>query len=251
MPPLPDVLAPTPAPVDEPMPSEPPAAAATEAPPGQAAAPASARGRRTRRIALAAAAATSLLAAGAWLALDRFAPRPAAPPPAPPPVARAAAAPPRTFLAPLALHARLPPGWRIGPAGDALAAKTSLLFRGASAKDPEAGLYLGVMPLDQALAGRPTDEALLAAAERGHKGGVALMTSHHASYQPGACRVVTVGGRRAGMCVGSASHEGKSVSVQTYVVVGGQRALLALSMSRGGGGAAADADHILASLSGL
>jgi hypothetical protein len=164
---------------------------------------------------------------------------------------------PATSLPSLGLQVRLPEGWqrapgpeRVLPAGpDRAAVKESLVRRGGQGTGSE--LLLAVLPLEGPLAGRPGDEVLLSVTGRGHAGAVALLRARHVPVQSEGCRIAVVEGRRAVLCSGTAVQADKLASLRTYLIVRRANALLAILVDRSGdAGRAAEADRIVASLSG-
>jgi hypothetical protein len=178
--------------------------------------------------------------------------------PSGPVVTKAPATRATTTLPSLGLQVRLPDGWRhaaaadreiaIGPGGRAV--PTSLVYRAGPASAPGSELLVAVLPLSGSLAGQPGDEALLSVTGRGHAGGLALLRARHLQVHAEGCRIAAVGGKRAGLCSGTATQANTSASLRTYLVVGRAHAFLALLVDRSGeGSGVAEADGIVASLS--
>ena len=113
-------------------------------------------------------------------------------------------------------------------------AKTTLVFRGGTAEDPEHGAFIGVLPLTGALAEGPTlsDASLIALVRTAEQGTAARLVADAADYRSEGCQLAQVGGQRAGVCSGAATRHGDSVKLQTYLRVGAKRAVIAVFMAR-------------------
>lgn len=166
------------------------------------------------------------------------------------------AASPALHLRNVRLSAQFPAGWReateseLGPSPPGRSAvTTAMVFRGARVDDPDEAAYFASMPVSRALAGEPTDAALIEAARTAERGVIAELDAALGVYRSASCEAVTVGGRRAGACRGVAARRGAQAQLHTYVRVIGDRQVVALFLAPAGvAGAAEVPESVVGSL---
>jgi hypothetical protein len=174
-----------------------------------------------------AALALTVVAGGAYKVATR---RKAAP------VVAVPVAPPIGRLDKLALPVKFPPGWAPMPgSGHTHSApggrvKTALLYRGGTTAFPEREAFVSVLPLagDLAQGKTMTDAELLTATRNGDVGLKLQLFDSRTTYTAQGCEVARFGTQRAGFCRGVASRPGASMTLRTYLLVGGQRGVLTL-----------------------
>jgi hypothetical protein len=132
----------------------------------------------------------------------------------------------------------IPTGWQTGSGP---APSLPILYRGASADDPDHGIYFEEVPSKK--------ESIGVVAKRIEQALADKIKATGGTYESSGCGVLTLGQVTFGLCQALVNQAGRSFSLRAYVHIKEEKATLALSMAKSSlTESAADADQAVAAM---